>query len=88
MVMLVAFKDDPGKAATQSAPLPQTSGTLSLDFDQAQYQSILKSGIAFTQQLPLPPGRYRLRLGVSDLTTQRLGTLDVPIAIPAQTAKN
>ncbi|MGB0122043.1 MAG: VWA domain-containing protein [Silvibacterium sp.] len=88
MVMLVAFKDDPGKAATQSDPPPQTSGTLSLDFDPAQYQSILKSGIAFTQQLPLPPGRYRLRLGVSDLTTQRLGTLDVPIAIPAQTAKN
>ena len=30
----------------------------------------------------LPPGRYRLRLGVSDLTTQRLGTLDMPITIP------
>ncbi len=88
LVMLVALRDDPGKAVTQPDAPPQTSGVLNLDFTPAQYQSILKDGIAFTQQLQLPPGRYRLRLGVSDLTSQRLGTLDMPISIPAQTAKN
>jgi len=88
LVMLVAFKDDTGKAGTQPIAPPQTSGVLNLDFTPVQYQSILKNGIAFTQQLQLPPGRYRLRLGVSDLTSQRLGTLDMPITIPAQTANN
>lgn len=31
------------------------------------------------QELTLAPGRYRLRLGVTDLTTHRVGTLDMPI---------
>jgi len=88
LVRLIAFNDDPGKPVTQPEAPPQISGVLNLDFTPAQYQAILKDGIAFTQQLQLPPGRYRLRLGVSDLTSQRLGTLDMPIAIPAQSAKN
>jgi len=85
-VCLIAFKDDPGKPAAQPAAPPQSSGILNLNFTPAEYQSILKSGIAFTQQLQLPPGQYRLRLGVSDLTSQRLGTLDMPITIPASAA--
>jgi VWFA-related protein len=88
LVMLVAFSENPAKPNTQPEAPPQTSGVLNLDLNPAQYQTILKDGVAFTQQLQLPPGRYRLRLGVSDLTTHRLGTLDMPIAIAAQTAKN
>jgi hypothetical protein len=38
--------------------------------------------------MKLPPGRYRLRLGVSDMASHRLGTLDMPIAVPAVSAKN
>ncbi len=63
LVMLVAFSDDPGKSVSQPDALPQTSGVLNLDFDPVQYQTILSNGIAFTQQLNLPQGRYRLRLG-------------------------
>jgi hypothetical protein len=55
---------------------------LNLDFDVAQYQAVLTNGIAFTQQLKLPPGHYRLRLGVCDVISNRLGTLDMPIVIP------
>ena len=88
LVMLVAFSEAQSKPETQPEPQPQVSGVLNLDLDPAQYQTVLKDGINFTQQLQLPPGRYRLRLGVTDTSTHRLGTLDMPIAIPAQTAKN
>lgn len=81
-VALIALNDTAGQETGQSDPPPQSSGVLNLDFDAAQYQAVLKSGIAFTQKLNLPPGRYRLRLGVCDVISNRLGTLDMPIVIP------
>jgi VWFA-related protein len=88
LVRLIAFKDDSGKSVSQPAGPPQTSGVLNLDFTSAQYQVILKDGIVFTQQLQLPPGRYHLRLGVVDLANGRLGTLDMPVTIPASVASH
>lgn len=92
LVRLIAFIDAPGVDTRpligQTVTPMQTSGVLNLDLDPAQYQAILKNGLTFTQQLQLPPGRYRLRLGVSDVTSHRFGTLDMPISIPTQTAKN
>jgi hypothetical protein len=35
------------------------------------------------QELALPPGSYRLRLGVIDLANQHTGTLDMPVEIAA-----
>jgi hypothetical protein len=84
LVMLVAFNDAPGAAGKQAGVLPQTSAVLNLDFDASQFQAMMSQGISFTQQLLLPPGQYRLRLGVSDLNSYRLGTLDMPIVIPPQ----
>lgn len=75
LVTLIALNDgdvQPGKP-------PQTSGTLNIDVDTAQYDFILAKGIAFRQQLSLKPGKYRLRLGVSDDTSHRIGTLDMPL---------
>jgi VWFA-related protein len=82
LVMLVAFDDSPGGPQSQSGGLPQTSAVLNLDFDPAQFETIQREGISFTQQLLLAPGPYRLRLGVSDASNSRLGTLDMPIVIP------
>jgi VWFA-related protein len=79
LVMLVAFND-----AGKPEPVRQTSSALNLDFTAAQYKTYLDSGVKFRQQLPLPPGKYRLRLGVSDLTNHRLGTLVVPVQIAKQ----
>lgn len=90
VVRLIAFNDtlgDPRPPAGQTATPPQSSGALNLNFDSAQYQNTLKNGVTFTQQLQLPPGRYRLRLGVTDVVSHRIGTLDMPISIP-QTAKH
>ena len=82
LVMLVAFNDAAGEESAQQpqAP-PQTSAVLNLDFSPDLYQQVLSKGIGFTQQLKLPPGHYRLRLGVSDLQSHRLGTLDMPVQV-------
>ena len=82
LVMLVAFNDGPGPNGQQQpdAP-PQTSGVLNLNFDAEQFQTVTANGISFAQQLKLKPGRYRLRLGVSDLLSRRMGTLDMPIEV-------
>jgi VWFA-related protein len=78
-VQLIAFSD----AENQPKTLPQTSGTLNIDLDPQKYEFILKAGIAFPQQLDLKPGKYRLLLGVNDVNSQRLGTLEMPITVPA-----
>jgi VWFA-related protein len=85
LVLLVAFNDS-AVAAQPDAP-PQTSALLNLNFDPAQYQAALVNGVTFTQQLKLPPGRYRLRLGVSDLGAHRLGTLDMQVQVGAPPGK-
>jgi len=83
LVLLVAFtRSTNGKSVTQPDSPPQTSGTLHLDFSPAQYSYILKTGIRFALRLPLEPGSYLLRLGVSDMNNYRLGTLDMPVTIP------
>jgi VWFA-related protein len=82
LVLLVALADSKdGKPVTQPDSPPQTSGSLHLDFTPGQYRSILKTGIRFGMKLPLKPGSYRLRLGVSDMSNHRLGTLDMPVTI-------
>jgi VWFA-related protein len=85
LVLLVAFDDSLKKVDTETAPPPQTSGVLTLDLNPEQYEAVANKGIAFHQQLRLPPGRYRLRLGVSDLGNHRIGTLDMAIDIATAT---
>ncbi|HEX3472505.1 MAG TPA: VWA domain-containing protein, partial [Silvibacterium sp.] len=80
LVLLVALSDSP----VQTDNPPQTSGVIRLDLDPATYASVLKDGIRFQQKLALKPGRYRMRLGVSDMNNNRLGTLDMPVEINPQ----
>lgn len=78
-VQLIAYED----AQRQPKTLPQTSGTLNIDLDPQRYQFILSAGIAFRQQLQLKPGSYRVLLGVTDQTTHRAGTVEMPLTVPA-----
>jgi VWFA-related protein len=77
LVLLVALNDGPNQPDSP----PQTSGTIHVDLDPSEYAAVLKSGIAFQQKLALKPGKYRLRLGVSDMNNHRLGTLDMPVVV-------
>lgn len=77
LVLLIALSDGPGQPA---AP-PQTSGVLVVDLDADHFKALLSTGVPFHQELTLKPGRYRLRLGVSDMNNHHLGTLDMPIDV-------
>ena len=77
LVLLVALND----SSDQPDSPPQTSGSIKVDLDPEEYAAVLKAGISFQQKLTLRPGRYRLRLGVSDMNNHRLGTLDMPVVV-------
>jgi hypothetical protein len=64
-----------------TAPVPQTSGAYVVDLDPQAFQKLIASGMPVHQELTLSPGRYRLRLGVTDLANNRTGTLDMPVEI-------
>jgi hypothetical protein len=46
----------------------------------------MSRGVPAQQQIALKPGTYNLRLGVMDRTTQQIGTLDVPLVVPENSA--
>jgi VWFA-related protein len=77
LVLLVAMN----QGGTQAKAPPQASGVLRVDFTPEQYRSVLKTGIEFALRMKLKPGKYRLRLGVTDMNNHRLGTLNMPIQV-------
>ena len=81
LVLLIALND----GQQQPAAPPQTSGVLKLDLTPDQYKIAMESGVPVHLELELKPGKYRLRLGVSDMATHNLGTLDMPVALGVST---
>jgi hypothetical protein len=47
------------------------------------FEEVMLTGFPEHQELDLKPGSYMLRLGVVDLVSQKIGTVDVPLTIPA-----
>jgi hypothetical protein len=82
LVLLVAFNEGP----KQPDALPQSSGVLNIDLDAERYQAVAEQGIEFQLALTLKPGKYRLRLGVSDASNHHIGTLDMPVDVAAPSA--
>ena len=80
LILLIALND----GEQQVAAPPQSSGVLKLDLTPEQYQIAITTGVPVHQELTLKPGKYRLRLGVSDMSTHNLGTLDMPVDLGAQ----
>jgi len=66
-----------------AAVLPQASMLFQLDLTPERYRSALVTGVPLHQELTLKPGRYLLRLGVSDMASHDVGTLDMPVEIAA-----
>lgn len=59
-------------------------GSFSEEFhtvSQAQYESLLHTGLQVHQDMALKPGSYQLRLGVMDGLSGRIGTMDVPLTV-------
>ncbi|MGB0125712.1 MAG: VWA domain-containing protein [Silvibacterium sp.] len=89
LVSLVAIPDaipDSNKDQEKTPTTPmQASGIYVVDLDPAGFIKLLTAGMPMHQELHLAPGNYRLRLGVTDLSNHRLGTLDMPIQVEAST---
>jgi VWFA-related protein len=65
----------------------QVANTLQGNLPAETYKAMQQSGIPAHQELELKPGKYRLRLGVIDRSTNKVGTLDVPLTIASTPAK-
>lgn len=64
-----------------------TSTTLDVigDIDDARYQAIMADGVQFRQEISVPvKGESFLRIGVEDLATNRVGVVEVPVAMVAK----
>jgi VWFA-related protein len=64
----------------------QVSNTIDATLSPADYTSALKDGFAVHQEIDLPSGSYTFRLGVLDHASQRIGTLDASVVVPAVAA--
>ena len=73
--MVIAF-DSSGKEVAHA------SDTLDATVPLNAYAAIQTYGLPAHQLLSLPPGNYNLRIGVMDLTTQQIGTVDAPLVVP------
>jgi hypothetical protein len=70
----------------EGKPIGQVSNTLDVSLPPADYDATARDGFPVHQELDLPPGTYVLRLGVMDHASQKIGTLDAPLAVTAVAA--
>jgi len=75
--MVIAF-DTSGKEVAHA------SDTLDATLPANIYTTVLTYGLPAHQLIELPPGKYNLRIGVMDRTTQQIGTVDAPLVVPGQ----
>jgi hypothetical protein len=61
-------------------------GNFDPQFEPPGLDQILKKGLQVHQTLPLKSGSYTLRIGVADRNSGIIGTMDVPLTIPATSA--
>jgi len=73
--MVIAF-DSSGKEVAHA------SDTLDATMPANAYAAVMAHGLPAHQLIALPPGRYNLRVGVMDRTTQQIGTVDAPLEVP------
>jgi len=78
--MAVALDKNLKEAALQS-------NTVDASLRAEMYQNVLKRGFPGHIDLELKPGRYVLRLGAIDRNSQKIGTVDVRLDVPSETAQ-
>ena len=74
--MVIAF-DSAGKEVAHA------SDTLDATIPANAYAAVQTYGLPAHQLISLPPGKYNLRIGVMDRTTQQIGSVDAPLEVPS-----
>jgi hypothetical protein len=52
-----------------------------LNLQSAQYEQIMQTGLPLHQEIDIPTGEVYLRLGVHDLATDRVGSIEIPLRV-------
>jgi hypothetical protein len=64
----------------------QLSGVSSVwtsDLKQADYKDVISGGVRIHQEVDVPVKAVSLRLGINDATSNHLGTIEIPLPVPA-----
>jgi hypothetical protein len=62
--------------------------TMNLPLTPVQYRQFIKTPFKFSQQLNLPLGQISLRVGILDTTSNKVGTLEIPLFVSKTSAKH
>jgi VWFA-related protein len=73
--MVTAFNDDGRLVASLAS-------TAASDLKPANYKDVMMGGFRLHQELDVPVDAASLRLGVEDGTSNRIGTLEIPLPVP------
>lgn len=68
--------DSAGKLALSEAQ------TINGNLQPPRYENIRKNGMTYLKRLVLKPGFYQIRVGATDLRTERLGTASAVVQVP------
>ena len=52
-----------------------------LNLQSAQYSQIMQTGLPLHQELDVPVGEVYLRIAVHDLSTDRIGSVEIPLRV-------
>jgi len=58
------------------------SQAVAMPLSEAQFQSFTHGPFHFLQQLDLPSGQLFVRIGILDRTSNKIGTLEIPLTVP------
>ncbi|MGA8343047.1 MAG: hypothetical protein WB781_14015 [Candidatus Sulfotelmatobacter sp.] len=61
--------------------------TFKLNLQSAQYDRIMQTGSPLHQEIDVPTSEVYLRIGVHDLSTDRIGSIEIPLPVSDQTPK-
>jgi len=62
--------------------LLQSASTAVTDFKPDRYKSVLSEGFRLRQELDVPADAAFLRLGITDISTSNIGTVELPLPVP------
>ena len=68
-------------------PHGSVAATYRQALSESQLESLARTGLQLHEEILLKPGTYRLRLGVVDRLSGKIGTLEVPLTVESKVAK-
>jgi len=74
--MITAFNDDGRLVASLAS-------TATSDLKPANYKAVMTGGFRLHQELDVPVDAVSIRLGVEDETSNHIGTMEIPLPVPA-----